>query len=225
MAGLSGFVHRCNDSKVNIIPYSSSLKDSGFSDEALTVLWDFYVSRSFAASTGNPISLEKCGWHDTQSKTEGCPALEKELVSNAGFISFAVIRSKTIKDTLAQMDLNNEHICVSHPRAVFMQNFSYESDENVRIKSMESRIHALFRHIRNSLAHGNTCFFPNNNCLLIDKDGTKVTAAILLPKQALWDWISIVDKNKKYYDCSHSPEWWLSKSGQVAQKYAVMARC
>jgi hypothetical protein len=43
-------------------------------------------------------------------------------------------------------------------------------------------------------------FFPNDNCLLLDKDGTTVSAAVLISKQALWDWISIVDKNKAYYD-------------------------
>ena len=100
------------------------------------------------------------------------------------------------------MDLANDRICISHPRAVLTQNFTYESDENeiVKIKSTESRINAIFRHIRNSFAHGNTYFFPNGNCLLIDKYRTKTTAAILIPKQSLWDWISIVDRKKAYYD-------------------------
>lgn len=179
-----------------------AVKQLGIEATIEKVLWDFYVSRSFAAATGNPISLEACGWHDTQSKTDGYPALESALASTAGLSSFCIIRNKTIKDTLRQMDLSNERICVSHPRAVLTQNFTFESDENetVKIKSGESRINAIFRHIRNSFAHGNTYFFPTGNCLLIDKDGSKTTAAILVPKQALWDWIAIVDKYKTYYD-------------------------
>ena len=202
MAGMAGFVHSCDDEKIEKAPYHLALKESGFTGDQINILWDFYVSRSFAAATGNPISIESCGWHDTQSKTDGFPALESELASAAGISAFCIIRNKTIKDTLSQMDLANDRICVSHPRAVLSQNFTYESDENetVKIKSGESRINAIFRHIRNSFAHGNTYFFPNGNCLLIDKDGSKTTAAILIPKQALWDWISIVDRKKAYYD-------------------------
>ena len=61
---------------------------------------------------------------------------------------------------------------VPHPRAVLTQNFTFESDENetVKIKSGESRINAIFRHIRNSL-HMGTHIFSLQNCLLIDKDG------------------------------------------------------
>ena len=202
MADKAGFVHSCSDAKIEMSLYHLALKESGFTENQINILWDFYVSRSFAAATGNPISLETCGWDDSQSKTNGFPALEFELASASGISSFCIIRNKTIKDTLSQMDLANDRICISHPRAVLTQNFTYESDENeiVKIKSTESRINAIFRHIRNSFAHGNTYFFPNGNCLLIDKDRTKTTAAILIPKQSLWDWISIVDRKKAYYD-------------------------
>jgi hypothetical protein len=202
MAGKTGFIHSCNDVKIKKGSYHLSLKESGFTDAQIKILWDFYVSRSFAASTGDPISLETCGWHDTQSKTDGLPVLESALAAAAGLASFCIIRNKTIRDTLGQMDLSNERICVSHSRAVLAQSFTYESDENetIKIKSAESRINAIFRHIRNSFAHGNTYFFPNGNCLLIDKDGSKTTAAILIPKESLWDWIAIVDKSKAYYN-------------------------
>lgn len=201
MAGMKGFIHNCTDTKIKKSPYHVTLKESGFTEDQINILWDFYVSRSFAAATGNPISLETCGWHDTQSKTDGFPALENALASTAGLTSFCIIRNNTIKDTLDQMDLSNEQICVSHSRAVLKQDFTYESDENedAKIKSRENRINAIFRHIRNSFAHGNTYFFPNGNCLLVDKDGSKITSAILVPKQALWDWIAIVDKNNAYY--------------------------
>jgi hypothetical protein len=161
MAGMTGFTHCCNDAKIEKSQYNLSLKESGFTDDQIKIIWDFYVSRSFAAHTEAPISLESYGWHNTQSKTDGLPALENELAAAAELSSFCIIRSKTIKDTLGQMDLSNERICVSHSRAVLAQSFTYEPDENenVKIKSSESRIDAIFRHIRNSFAHGNTYFF------------------------------------------------------------------
>jgi hypothetical protein len=90
------------------------------------MLRDFYVSRSFAESTRNPISLEKCGWNETRSKKDGYPALEETLSMAAGIASFCIIRNKTIKDTLSQMDLSNSRICISHPRAVLTQKCTKE---------------------------------------------------------------------------------------------------
>lgn len=201
MAGMTGFIHSCSETKVQKNKYRCALRDSDFSDSECNLIWDFYVARSFAATTGDPIFLDTYGWQTTQSNTDGLPALENQLAVAAGISSLCIVRNKTIKDTLSQMDLGQERLCVTHTRAVLMQNFSYEATENetVTIKSEESRINAIFRHIRNSFAHGNTFFFPNDMCLLEDKDGKKVTAAILIPKQVLLDWIYIVDKNHFHY--------------------------
>lgn len=62
---------------------------------------------------------------------------------------------------------------------------------------MVLKIKCLFRHIRNAFAHGNTYFFENENVLLEDKDGKKVTARILIPQQALLEWTGIIDKSRK----------------------------
>ena len=161
------------------------------------MIWDFYVARSFAASTGIAIPLDSYGWKNTTNKTDGYPALESELSANAGISSFCIIRANTIKDTLHAMDLSGDRICISHPRAVLMQNYTCDPDENerVRVDSKESRIYAIFRHIRNSFAHGNTYFFDNDMCLLEDKDKNKVSAEILIPNHSLLDWIFIVDRN------------------------------
>lgn len=196
MAGSDGYVHNCSETKVEKIKYRKSLKESGFTDEECNKIWDFYVSRSFAAQTGLSISLESYGWKDTMSKTDGLPALESKLASCAGFSQFIIIRSKTIKDTLANLDLSNGRICIAHPRAVMLQNYSYliDENENVKLKSDESRITAIFRHIRNALAHGNTYFFDNDMCLMEDKDGNKTTASILIARNVLLDWISIIEK-------------------------------
>ncbi len=203
MAGLDGYKHICSEEKIEKAEYKCSLKDSDYTDKECRVIWDFYVSRSFASATGLTIDFSEYGWNSSQSKTDGLPALERKLAEAAGISSFCIIRSKSIKDTLQQMGLFHNKICISHPRAVLMQNYHIDIDENeiTKIASDESRIHSIFRHIRNSFAHGNTYFFPNKMCLLEDKDGsTKLTAEILIPCDALIRWIDIVDKEHRYYN-------------------------
>lgn len=201
MAGKNGFIHKCQSPKVNISSFKKGLKDSPFSPEQIAIIWDFYVSRSFAASTGLLIELVDYGWKNSPSKVDGLPKLEEDLASAAGIDSICFIRAKTIKDTLSAMDLSGEMICVEHPRAVLKQNHNVKVDENeqCKIESSESRIVCLFRHIRNSLAHGNTYFFENGRVLLIDKDGNTITAAILIQQRTLLDWISVVDYNQNFY--------------------------
>ena len=203
MAGVIGYEHICSEEKIEKAELKRSLKDFSFTDAECRVIWDFYVSRSFATATGLAIDLSDYGWNNSQSKTDGLPALERKLAEAAGIESFCIVRSKTIKDTLQQMGLSQDRICTVHPRAVMMQNFHVDIDENEKSKivSDESRIHSIFRHIRNSLAHGNTYFFPNEMCLLEDKESsTKITAEILIPCKVLLTWVSIVDKEHRYYD-------------------------
>ena len=99
------------------------------------------------------------------------------------------------------LDLYDDDICISHAKAVLIQKFKCNPDENeqVKIESIESRINAIFRHIRNSFAHGNTFFFDNGMCLLEDKDGSSITAEILIHQKSLVEWIYIVDRDNKYY--------------------------
>lgn len=201
MSGKSGFAHNCNEQKVIKNNYKCSLRDSWFSDEECNLIWDFYVAKSFASANGNAVSLDMYGWIKSNDSAEGFPALEKQLADAAGIDEFAIIRCNNLKDTLSNMDFTNDRICVAHPRAALMQQFSVEVDENenVKIKSKENRINAIFRHIRNSLAHGNSFFFDNNMCLFEDYDSKKQTAAILISRNALIEWIRIVDKNSIFY--------------------------
>ena len=203
MAGVTGFDHICSEEKIEIIEHKRSLMNSAFSDAECRIIWDFYVARSFSAATGLAVDLSDYGWNNSQSKTDGLPALERKLAEAAGIEAFCIVRSKSVKDTLQQMGLSQDRICTVHPRAVLMQNYHVDIDENEKPKivSDESRIHSLFRHIRNSFAHGNTYFFSNEMCLLEDKDGaTKITAESLIPCKALISWIGIVDKEHRYYN-------------------------
>ena len=202
MAGMNGFEHSCSLEKTIISEYKKALKDSQYSFVQIDMIWDFYVTHAISGNSGQKRELPDYGWKKTENGELGYDALEKRLAIIAGIEKFCFIRSKSCKDTLKAMDLSNDRICVEHPRAVLLQNFSTTVDENEKIQFAgggENRITCLFRHIRNAFAHGNTYFFDNEMMLLEDRDGKTTTAKILIRMKTLLDWIQILDKDQKFY--------------------------
>lgn len=201
MPGMVGFTHKCKSEKCDITRYKKTINESIFTDVEIKHIWEFYVTKSIAEQSSQSISLENYGWESTTNQETGFPALEALLIEAANISALCCIRAKSIKDTLAAMDLLGDRICIEHPRAVLKQDFNYDVNENEKFsfEFKESRIKCLFRHIRNAFAHGNTYFFDNGNMLLEDKEGNgdrKITAKILIPQSALISWISIVDKDR-----------------------------
>lgn len=190
--------HICTSKKYDIQNRKMAIKDSGFSADEVNLIWDFYVTKSPAEQSAQSISFINYGWADTTNKENGYPALENALAKDAGIESFYMIRATSIKKTLNLVDLGNKTICIEHPRAVLMRKYSISVDEKEKMKftRSESRVACLFRHIRNSFAHGNTYFFENDMMLLEDKDKSTVTSRILLPRKSLLSWIDITDKDK-----------------------------
>lgn len=213
MAGMNGFVHKCESQKVEWELYKRSLKESPFSHAQVSMIWDFYVTHSFAGESGQAYTLEEYGWDFSKNRESTLKELEEQLLKAAGINEMCCIRSTTIKDTLTACDFSGKNICIEHPRVVLMQRYNITVDENERMRFAgggENRITCLFRHIRNSFAHGNTYFFDNSAVLLEDKDGSKATARVLLQQKTLLNWISIIDKDKKYYElidkCKSCPQ-------------------
>lgn len=203
MAGMNGFSHHCSETKVSKTAYKKSLTDSPFSYAQIDMLWDFYVTHTISGGSGLGRSVSDYGWKKDDNKKDGYPALEKELIAKAGLSNnICFIRSTTCKDTLSAMDLSNDEICIEHPRAVLLQKYSTTVDENEKISFSgggENHVNCLFRHIRNSFAHGNTYFFENGTVLLEDKENSKITDEILIIQKTLLDWIKIIDKDEEYY--------------------------
>lgn len=202
MAGMKGFEHKCNEEKVVFQDFKCSLADSPYSHAQVSMIWDFYVTHSFAGVSGQEISLEQYGWDLSRNRDATLKKIESRLMETADIKKLCCIRASTIKDTLSNCSLSDNLICVSHPRIVLMQKYFTTVDENESISFAgggENRITCLFRHIRNSLAHGNTYFFTNGNVLLEDKDGSKITARMLLTQKTLLDWIHIIDFNERFY--------------------------
>ena len=198
MAGMSGFIHLCDLERREKLPYKAPLSEQALFDNCYKRIYDFYITKSFAADTQQKIELSAYGW-EGNSKEKGLKTLESLLAENAGIDKFCLIRSTTIKDTLTAMAFSGEYICADHPRAVMMQDYAVKVSENEEFSfesNKESRINCIFRHMRNAIAHGGTYFFDNGMMLLEDiKSANKVTAEVLIPQQSLIDWIDIVDRN------------------------------
>ena len=194
------YIHNCGNPKKVLNKYIKSITDMGFTDTELIEILCFFLFRSPTLQTGkedDPFgsrSLKSYGWKGNSDMSK----LEGMLLRAAGLSNFYFIKSDEITGTLEMMNLCDE-ICSDHPRAVLKQNFRVKvlEDGTVSISQQETRMECLFRHIRNSFAHNHTYLFPNDNILLEDCDvNGKVSARILMPKDALLKWISIVRADK-----------------------------
>lgn len=123
--------------------------------------------------------------------------LEGRLLRAANLSTFCMIKANSISQILEAMDLVSR-ICCSHQRAVLRQLCTAKilEDGSVTINQGETRMECLFRHIRNSLAHNHTYMFENGNTMLEDSDDNEsLSAKILIPRDALLEWMEIV-KNR-----------------------------
>jgi hypothetical protein len=197
------YVHSCNNAKVEMVVYRKNLSDSTasvYTPEQFQSIIDYYVSKApviknnGAGDAFGLRSLSEIGW-----KGSGLGTLERELIKSSE-MTLVFIRSDAITHTLKAMDLDTR-ICCEHPRAVLKQSFKLKAKENgeIEVTNSETRMECLFRHIRNSLAHGRTYIFNNSNIMLEDCDDNGVLSArILIKAQTLIDWMAIIDHPDNY---------------------------
>lgn len=190
------YKHSCNSQKECLVNHISSLS-AAYTDEEFKRIIEFYVFaapilKSDKSDAFGLKNLKDYNWKGNADMNK----LERELLRASEMLGFYFIKASTISGTLAQMDLV-DRVCVEHPRAVLMQNYSTTVYENGRVvlNNSETRMECLFRHIRNSIAHNHTYIFRNGMILLEDTDQNNIiTARIMLKKKALLDWINIVSK-------------------------------
>lgn len=182
--------------------YKKSIYEIGLPRETEAMIWDFYVTRSFASSASQK---RKVGDFDIKSIP-----LDK-MLKQAGFTesNFRFMPCTTMTNTIKSLNLcleeknkNNKIIeieleDIETPRMCCLQPFMVTEDKKIEPRS--SKADCLFTHIRNAMAHGNTFFFDNGNVLLEDKDKGKITAMILISVQALVEWIRIIDSKGIVY--------------------------
>ncbi len=191
------YIHNCGTKKVDIVNYEKAIIDMGYDDEQIKEILDFYLFHApvIKSDSNENVrfglkSLGDYGWKGTPYLNK----LEGRLLKAANLGMFCIIRADSIKQTLESMELGTR-ICCEHPRAVLKQLFTVDvmEDGTVNFANKETRMICLFRHIRNSIAHNCTYLFDNGNIMLEDADDKKsITARVLIPKQALLEWIHIV---------------------------------
>lgn len=187
--------------KEEIQLFKKSINESAFSPEQIAMIWEFYVTKSIAASASQKRTAKDYGLRSFPWK-EMCRVAE--LDEN----HVKILLANSMNKTLEKMDLviekgkkeEKQHVKVDidTPRIVCLSPFTIADDDAPKSKVGEAE--SVLTHIRNSFAHGNTYYFNNNNVLFEDKDlrGT-VTARILLKQQVLIDWIRIIDFESRYY--------------------------
>jgi len=171
------------------------------SDETQAIIWDFYVTRSFANSASQKRQVKDFG-------ISQIPFDEMIKVAKIKPGFWKILPCSSMKNTLVQLDLETERkiknsdkkeeiaIDIETPRFCCLQPFTV--NEELKILGSCSQAECLFTHIRNSFAHGNTYFFDNGNILLEDKSG-KTTAKILISTNTLVDWIKLIDSKHLIY--------------------------
>lgn len=198
--------------RIEVQAYKKSINQSGFSDEQITMIWDFYVTKAIADSASqkrrvSDYGLRELPWND-MLRTAGIKA-----------VNVKVLLANSINKTLRNYDLEitekvgnetrNKPIEIDIPKIVCLTPFSIADEEKPKAKVGEAE--SVLTHIRNSFAHGNTYFFNNNMMLLEDKDNRgSITARIILKRQTLLDWISLIDSSHLFYD--------LGREGSVEEK-------
>lgn len=189
------FFHECHCSRQRFEGRCSTISDFGYAYEDFKSIYDFYVAHApikmdESTRTNMPIaSLRDFGWKGNAS----LQSLERKLLRESGIQSFVILKSNRIDGTLESMNLTGD-ICCQHPRAVLKMEAktTVEEDGSVSVSSSETRMICLFRHIRNSLAHGLTYSLSPDTMLIEDRDDDGVTARMVIKKTTLVDWIEVV---------------------------------
>lgn len=183
-----------------------SINEAGvWSSEEISAIWDFYVTKSVAASASQKRAASDYGLrrmpYDTLLDFAKISGDRRELLmadridgvlKEYGFLSKEKDEDGKEKEAPIEVDV---------PCFVAIRPYSI-TDRNKPVAREEGKGTTLLTHVRNSLAHGCTYFFDNGKMLLEDKiNGSKgkTTAMLLMPQSALLDWIKIIDINAKYY--------------------------
>lgn len=187
--------------RIEIQPYKMSINQTNFTHEQVAIIWDFYVTKSVAESASQKRKISDYGYSQFPWK---------EMLNLSGITSdnVKILLANTINKTLDSFDLtiiegkgdnkHNKAIEIDEPKIVCLTPYTIADEESPKARVGEAE--SVLTHIRNSFAHGNTYFFDNGNVLFEDKDmrGT-ITARIILKQQTLLDWISLIDKEQKFY--------------------------
>lgn len=187
--------------KTIIQDFQKSIYNSDLTEEQQNMIWDFYVTHSFASSAKQKRKITDYGF-------KSIPWNEMKSVANLEESNVRILLANSINKTLSECDLeiisgkgkekHNIPIEIDTLKIVCLTPYTISDYDAPKGKCGEAE--SVLTHIRNSLAHGMTYFFDNGNVLFEDKSQNgNTTARIILKLQTLLDWIKIIDKNEIYY--------------------------
>ena len=160
--------------------------DSGYSSifERLAAcdvsdLVDFYQYRT-ANARDSPLSLQLDNeLSDAQKDELFMKLLDVANANETDFIFSSILRNK-IKE-IRQLGLSDTTLNCDRVKGFFHQN-----NPNKREDRSQLRIDALFKHIRNSFAHGRVCFF--DDFLILEDKANELTARLIITVDILRQW-------------------------------------
>lgn len=185
--------------KCTVQNYKRSINESSFSTEQISMIWDFYVTKSVASTASQKRTASDYDLKQFPFKK----MLEAAAISDD---NYHILMADRIPKTLEIAGLK---ICgdkgvpipieIETPRFALIMGYSISDNDEPKPRDNCSKPECLLTHIRNALAHGNTYFFENVNLLLEDKNKSNTTAMILIRQKTLLDWIKLIDHKEKFY--------------------------
>lgn len=185
--------------KCTVQNYKRSINESSFSTEQISMIWDFYVTKSVASTASQKRTASDYDLKQFPFKK----MLEAAAISDD---NYHILMADRIPKTLEIAGLK---ICgdkgvpipieIETPRFALIMGYSISDNDEPKPRDNCSKPEYLLTHIRNALAHGNTYFFENGNLLLEDKNKSNTTAMILIRQKTLLDWIKLIDHKEKFY--------------------------
>lgn len=121
--------------------------------------------------------------------------LKYEILKNFGFVNFS---KNELKNEKSKIYVRN---CAILQRKIPELKASINNNNEIEItykskEEPESKLQCLFRHLRNSIAHNNVYIIDNDKLLFVDYEKENVSAAIILEKKKLLEWIDILERRK-----------------------------
>ena len=185
--------------KCTVQNYKRSINESSFSTEQISMIWDFYVTKSVASTASQKRTASDYDLKQFPFKK----MLEAAAISDD---NYHILMADKIPKTLeiAGLKISGDKgvptpIEIETPRFALIMGYSITDNDEPKPKDNCSKPECLLTHIRNALAHGKTYFFKNGKLLLVDKNKSNTTAMILIRQKTLLDWIKLIDHKEKFY--------------------------
>lgn len=188
--------------KVEVQKYKKSINESAFGIDEVAIIWEFYVTKSIAASAGQRRTPSDYGHRQL-------PWKQMLDIADIQENNCKILMANSINKTLQNYDLEpfegtgknktNKPIEIDVPKIVCSTPYTIADEEKPKAKAGDAE--SVLTHIRNAFAHGNTYFFDGETLMLEDKDQRGIiTARMILKKKTLLDWIQVIDNGCIFYN-------------------------